>query len=74
MTKSFTIEVDGETIQLYSYGVPMMHEDWHDAEANDLKYLYFNAEGNDYWDYDMMFVKSADFEKAQKWEEERIQY
>ena len=62
-----TIQNNGNPFNLYSFSVPMFHEDFHIAEKMGLVYAYFSAEGNDYWDYAMVFCKPEDKEKVINW-------
>jgi len=59
-----TVKQDGKEFDIYSYNVPMMHKDFHDAEDNNRVMMRFNADGNDYWDYTMEWVKKEDVEVA----------
>ncbi len=58
---------DGKKFDLYTFGNPMVHEDWHKAEELGLEYVGYLSEGNDYWDHSMIFVKKGDFEVGRKW-------
>jgi hypothetical protein len=44
-------------IEVYLFSAPMMHKDWHKAEGLGLVYAGYLAEGNDYWDHEMVFCK-----------------
>lgn len=48
---------EGQELVLYYFSVPMMHRDFHEAEDNGLVYIKFSADGNDYWDYNMIWAK-----------------
>ena len=47
---------------VWDFGAPMMHEDWHKAEEMGLVYLEYAHHGSDYWDDQMLFCRPEDLE------------
>ena len=62
-----TIKIDGENIEVFFFPVPMMHEDFHEAEKLNIVYACYSAEGNDYWDNNMIFCKKEFKEKVDEY-------
>lgn len=67
MVKTEPTWVNDTLVTLYYFNVPMMHEDWHEAEELGLKYVGFDSSGNDYWDYCMYFVEEEKQEEVSDW-------
>jgi len=65
--KTVTAEYEGKPFDIYWFNVPMWHEDFHKAEELGLTYVYTDATGNDYWDYEMAWVKDDMEEIANKY-------
>jgi len=66
MEKS-TLHINEKDIPLYSFNVPMMHEDWHEADELGLVYVGFDDSGNDYWDMEMVFTTKEFAEETKEW-------
>ncbi len=58
--KLMTENIGGRDIQIALFAVPMMHEDWHEAEEAGFVYVTYQHEGPDYWDDSMVFSKPED--------------
>ena len=54
--KLMTENIGGRDIQIALFAVPMMHEDWHEAEEAGFVYVTYQHEGPDYWDDSMVFT------------------
>ena len=59
------ITIDGIPITLTDFDVPMMHEDWHKAEALGLVFAWYCHIGPDYWDDCMTFCAPEHKEAVQ---------
>jgi len=66
MEKS-TLHINEKDIPLYAFNLPMMHEDWHEAEKLELVYVGFDDSGNDYWDNEMVFTTEEFAEETKEW-------
>jgi hypothetical protein len=56
------ITIDGKEFELFSFTVPMFHEDWHKAEEMFLEFVKYEHNGPDYWDDFMTFCHIEDVE------------
>lgn len=66
MKPRYEVTVDGKPLKLYTFSNPMMHEDWHKAEAEGLVYAYYLHHWPDYWDDELVFCKEEDLELAEQ--------
>ena len=58
---------DGRKTEATFFDVPMMHEDWHEAEKAGLKYAGYLWNGPDYWDASMVFATPNKVKAAEEW-------
>jgi len=65
--ESEALDKDGKRIDLYFFGAPMFHEDWHEVEDNGLVLVATpEQQGGD----SFVFSKPEDKEKALWWLED----
>jgi hypothetical protein len=60
------VKFEGKEIELYYFGNPMFHCDWHKAEEMGLVYIAYNHYGPDYWDDTLTFAKKEQQARAKE--------
>jgi hypothetical protein len=62
--------INDKEIELTFFDNPLFHEDWHNAEELGLKYVKYYHRGPDYWDDEILFCKTEDYEIMNQWIED----
>ncbi len=65
--KVYNEDIDGRSIEMTTFDVPMLHEKWHEAESLGLVFVAYQHNGPDYWDDSMLFTKPADKDVVSQW-------
>ena len=62
--------INDKEIELTYFTNPMIHKDWHKAEKLGLAYVKYYHHGPDYWDDEILFCKTGDYEIVNQWIED----